>query len=663
VAIDVAVAAAAYTLAYELRFDGRIPPTDLHTVRTTIFLLVGCRLAALRLFNVFRASWRHVGVNDLIALLKASVVGTLLFATLQMLWDHPSVPRSVFGIDWLLFVSLAAGVRIAIRCMHEGRFSIHAPTGRRTIVIGAGAAAERFIRESERDPEHRLRVVGMLDDDERARNVLLHGRRVLAPIDQVVRVARDAQAELLVIAIPSASGEQMRRIVRLCGEAGVEYMTVPSLRDLSGDTALVNQLRSVQVEDLLGRAPVHLDLGRVERDLGERTILISGGAGSIGSELARQIAGFAPARLILVDQAESALYFVHLELAAAYPALEIVPIVADITNARRMSAIFARYRPDVVFHAAAYKHVPLCEENVVEAVRNNVMGTLVLAGAAAKNSTRKFVLISTDKAVNPSSIMGTTKRVAEKIVLGWPSFQSSGTDFRAVRFGNVLGSDGSVIPLFKRQLAKGGPITVTHPDVRRFFMSIREAVELVLQASALPDAARRILMLEMGESVRIVDLAEQLIRLSGLRPGKDIAVRYTGLRPGEKLDEQLVAANESHVPTDVAKLRVVDTPIDVREQLEEAVARLLLAARRSRTRDTVRALERLVPEYAPNGRHDKLRLKRRVRDDVPRPTQIAKLADRAVARAEAPFASATSSPSAPPAKRAAAAEQMRHALP
>lgn len=628
VAIHAAAAASAYTAAFALRFDGNIPGSELPALVATLPALVISRLVALRLFNVFRASWRHVGVNDLLALLKASVVGTMLFVCLQLLWEHPNVPRSVFGIDWLLFLLMAAGVRIFVRCAHEGRFSLRAPSGRRTIIIGAGAAAERFLRENERDGEHRLHVVALLDDDPNVRNVLLHGRKVLGPIDRVAALARELQGELLVIAIPSATGEQMRRIVRLCAEAGIEYKTVPSLQDMVGGTALVEQLRSVQVEDLLGRDPVHLELDRVERDLGGRCVLVSGGAGSIGSELARQVAGFAPSRLVIVDQGESPLYFVHLELAAAYPALEVVPVVGDITNRRRMAEVFARYRPDLVFHAAAYKHVPLCEDNIAEAVHNNVRGTLVLADAAVRHGAHKFVLISTDKAVNPTSVMGTTKRVAEKIVLGWPRFAASSTDFRAVRFGNVLGSDGSVIPLFKRQLAKGGPLTVTHPEVRRYFMSIREAVELVLQASALPDAARRILMLEMGEPVRIADLADQLIRLSGLQPGKDIQVAFTGLRPGEKLDEELVASRESHVPTDVRKVRLVQTPLGLSEKLEEQVAALLHAARWSQPAQVLRALQRLVPEFSQTPNDGVLPRKRRRRPDVPRAARVTTDADR-----------------------------------
>ncbi len=649
VALHAGAAAGAYVVAFVLRFDGAIPSAELQTLLITLPALVAIRLASLAMFGVFRASWRHVSVSDLLQLLRGALIGSLVFVVLQMLWDlEPRVPRSIYGIECLLFILTAGGLRFVVRCAHEGRFSLRAPSGRRTLVIGAGAAAERFIRESGRDRLKQLNIIGLLDDDARVRKISLHGLKVLGTVDDVRDVVRHETIELIVIAIPSATGEQMRRIVRLCSEAPIDYKTVPSLRDMADGRSDVEQLRDVRIEDLLGRAPVQLALDRVERDLAGRTVLITGGAGSIGSELARQVAGFSPTRLILVDQAESALYFVHLELSKAYPALDVVPIVADITNRRRMRDVFAHQRPDVVFHAAAYKHVPLCEDNVLEAVRNNVLGTLTLAACAARFKTRKFILISSDKAVNPTSVMGTTKRVAERITLGWPRFRQSSTDFRAVRFGNVLGSDGSVVPVFKKQIAEGGPITVTHPDVRRYFMSIPEAVELVLQAAALPRATRRILMLEMGEAVRIVDLAEQLVRFSGLVPHKDIRIVFTGLRPGEKLDEELVSASESSERTDVEKVRIVQSSEPYSEELENGTRRLRHAINRSSTADALAELKRLVPEYnsaATNGRRRAhavawdLELPRRLETSVdelpPRTPEIptaAKRADRAGVR-------------------------------
>jgi FlaA1/EpsC-like NDP-sugar epimerase len=331
-------------------------------------------------------------------------------------------------------------------------------------------------------------------------------------------------------------------------------------------------------------------------------VMITGGAGSIGSELARQVATYRPARLVLVEQAESNLYFVHLELAAAHPRLDIVPIIADICDEQRMGQVFSTYRPDVVFHAAAYKHVPMMEANRAEAFRNNSLGTLTVATHAARCGARKFVLISTDKAVRPTSIMGASKRIAERIILGWPSLKRSGTDFRAVRFGNVLGSDGSVIPLFKRQLAAGAPLTVTDPEITRYFMTIPEAVQLVLQSAAVPEAAGRISILDMGEPVRILDLAENLVRLSGLEPYRDVPIVFTGLRPGEKLFEELMYDVEVTVPTRVEKVRVVDCGENGGRAIVSAVERLQACVRAGDGESLLPILRELVPEYrAPGG--------------------------------------------------------------
>jgi FlaA1/EpsC-like NDP-sugar epimerase len=412
-------------------------------------------------------------------------------------------------------------------------------------------------------------------------------------------VAESTRAQLIVIAIPSASRAEMQRLVDRCMESAVEFKIVPSLRELLEGRAKPGQLRNVRIEDLLGREPVELDLERVRSGLRGRTVLVTGGAGSIGSELARQAAEAGVGRLVLVDQAESPLYFVHLELARAYPALQVVPHVADITDVGRMEEIFAAHRPAYVFHAAAYKHVPLMETNVVEAVRTNVFGTLCVAERAARHGAETFVLISTDKAVNPSSVMGASKRIAERIVLGWRSLRTSGTDFRAVRFGNVLGSDGSVVPLFERQLAAGGPLTVTHPEVTRYFMTIPEAVQLVLQATALPEAAGRIAMLEMGEPVRIVELAENLIRLSGMEPYRDVPIVFSGLREGEKLHEELMSDVESTVPTAVQKIRVVQTVEDAAGAVHAGVDRLLAAAEVGGRDDLLVGICALVPECVP----------------------------------------------------------------
>jgi FlaA1/EpsC-like NDP-sugar epimerase len=503
----------------------------------------------------------------------------------------------VVVLDWAGALLLFGGGRFAVRAFREERLvPWRARQGRRTLIIGAGAAAERLLREVQRDRESDICPLVIVDDDPSKQGMRLHGVPVLGGIERLAELAAKGRVELLVIAIPSATREQMRAIVESCMATGVDFKIVPSIRELLDGRARLGQLRNVQIEDLLGREAVDLGLDGPRSDLEGRVVLVTGGAGSIGSELARQIAGFNPARLIVLDQAESPLYFVHLDLAQAHPGLPLTPIVADVTDRGRMERVFARYRPDFVFHAAAYKHVPLMENNVVEAVRNNVLGTLCVAECAARFGAEKFVLISTDKAVHPSSVMGATKRVAEQVVLGWPALRRASTDFRAVRFGNVLGSDGSVIPLFKRQMAAGQPLTVTHPEVTRYFMTIPEAVQLVLQAAALPEAAGRISMLEMGEPVRIVDLAENLVRLSGLEPHTDVRIVFTGLRPGEKLHEELVSELEASVPTTVPKVRVVQTSEPPSEWLTAGLDRLGAAAALGEAGDALVALCALVPE-------------------------------------------------------------------
>lgn len=362
---------------------------------------------------------------------------------------------------------------------------------------------------------------------------------------------------------------------------------------------MVDQLRDVRPEDLLGRPQFNLDLTAVRADLHNRVILVTGAAGSIGSELARQIAPLAPARLVLLDRSESDLYFVHLELSEAYPQLDLVPVICDITNQIGLAQVFSQHRPEYVIHAAAYKHVPLMEANVLEAVRNNVLGTLLVATTSVRYGATRMLLVSTDKAIRPSSVMGATKRVAERIIFGLPNLHRSGTDFRAVRFGNVLASKGSVIPLFERQLAAGGPITVTHPMVQRYFMTIPEAAQLVLQAGSLPETAGAIAMLEMGEAIRILELAEKLIRLSGRVPGKDIQIVFTGLRPGEKLTEDHISALEATVPTSAEKIRISQTTETTGPELVQKLSRLFACLESGDREKLLATLCDLVPECIP----------------------------------------------------------------
>ena len=509
--------------------------------------------------------------------------------------------RAVLVLDWLLAIFLVGGFRFGIRMNREVQAlrRREAPAGKRTFIIGAGEAGEQLLRQLSHEPRRTLRVVGLIDDNPDTHGRSLHGLPVLGGTEALPRLTAAHSVEQLVIAVPSATRAELQRIVERCVEAKLPFKILPSLHDLLARRADRGGSATSKLDDLLGREPVSIRLDEVERDLAGKTVLITGGGGSIGSELARKVARFRPRRIVLLDRAENSLYFAALDLQRAQPDIELLPVIANITNRERMGEVFRTYRPTHVYHAAAYKHVPLCEAYPSEAAWNNIVGTLRLAEAAARSGVAKFVLISTDKAVNPTSVLGATKRLAERVVLELPYLALASTDFRAVRFGNVLGSDGSVLPLFRQQLAAGGPLTVTHPEVRRYFMTIPEAAELVLQAAALPEARGQIAMLEMGEQVRIVDLAEHLIRLAGLVPHQDIRIEFTGLRPGEKLQEELVAAGETAHPTSIGKIWVIRPnsydPLAFRLGLDRLSAVLL----RGDDDAVLREIGALVPEYNP----------------------------------------------------------------
>ena len=597
---------AAYIAAFLLRFDFTMPPDAVEAFRVTVIPLVAIRLAAFEVYGMHRGFWRHFGHHDLVSLAKAVTLGTGIFTiTLVALGRLGPVPRSVVLMEAMLTFLFTGGSRLAVRSARDwvARRRAGEGEGRRMLVVGAGTAGERLLRQLSHGTGDgmALRPVALLDDDPDKWSMSLHGVRVLGPVSRLAETVAQWEIGMVVIAISRATPAELRRVVDLCLAAKVEFKRLPSMREMLQGSARHGELAEVELEHLLVREPVAFDPDLVARDLAGSVVLITGGAGSVGSELARQIARVGPARLILVEQAESPLYFVHLELERTCPLVETIPIVADITNRDALTRIFEKYRPDHVYHAAAYKHVPMMEANAAEAVRNNVLGTLQVAECAARTGASKFVLISTDKAVRPSSVMGATKRVAERIVLGWPSLRASRTEFRAVRFGNVLGSEGSVVPLFRRQLARGGPLTVTHPDVRRYFMTLPEAAQLVLHAAALPNAAGRIAMLDMGEQIKILDLAENLVRLSGLEPYRDIPISFTGLRPGEKLHEELMSAVESTVPSGVAKIDLVQTDEVDSASIRDGVARLLAVAARGEWAPILAALRALVPEYSASG--------------------------------------------------------------
>jgi FlaA1/EpsC-like NDP-sugar epimerase len=597
----------AYYAAYAIRFDFRVPAAELRVFWATLPYLLAIRLAVFARYGLFRGYWQHVGLRDLVDLGIATSLSTALFVGFLFVFGWPgALPRSVFVLDWLSVVFLSGGLRFAARAFREGQLPMQGMRGtRRTLLIGAGEAAEMLLRQVQHDGRGRegIGVVGLVDDNPETHGRALHGVTVLGGTVDLETLVHRHRIQLIVIAIRSATAEQMRRIVQRCTATGTDFKIIPSLQDLLDGRAAIGQLREVEIEDLLGREPVHLDLAQVRADLEGRSVLITGAGGSIGSELARQIVRFRPARLVLLERAESPLYFVNLEVSAsgALGDTDVVPVIANITNPERLNEVFETYQPDYVFHAAAYKHVPLMEDSVFEAAWNNIIGTLRVAQQAVRHGASKFVMISTDKAVNPTSMMGATKRIAERIVLELPSLRGS-TDFRVVRFGNVLGSDGSVVPLFKRQLAAGGPITVTHPQVQRYFMTIPEAVELVLTAAALRAAAGRIAILEMGNPVRILDLAEQLIRLCGLEPYKDVPIVFTGLRPGEKLNEELTGDGELSIPTSSEKIRLVERNGQDGAGVAASLDRLLSALISGATDELLNAVVALTPEYTPERR-------------------------------------------------------------
>jgi FlaA1/EpsC-like NDP-sugar epimerase/lipopolysaccharide/colanic/teichoic acid biosynthesis glycosyltransferase len=600
VVVHLLLIALGYRAAFDLRFDFQLDAETERLYWMTLPVLALARLIPYARYGVFQGYWRHAGMEDLVALCKAGTVGSLVFvATILILGRFDGMPRSVLVLEWGITIYLAGGVRFAVRYLRELWSREGGEAGRRTLVVGAGDRAEELLREIHHEPKRKLRIAGLVTERPVGEGRSLRGERILGTIDDIVPLVTRHRIDFILIALDRPSPELTRRVVTACLHARVEFKVLPSLHDLLDGSVRIDHLRSVSIEDLLGRPPVHLDLALVGPTIRDQVVLVTGGAGSIGSELARQIAALRPQTLVLFDQAESALYFAALEISELVPGIEVVTVVGDITDHRRVIEVFSRWRPTYVIHAAAYKHVPMMEDNVIEAVRNNVLGTLQVANASAMWGADRFVLVSTDKAVRPASIMGASKRIAERLVLGLPSLRRSNVDFRAVRFGNVLGSAGSVVPLFERQVATRRAVTVTHPDVERYFMTIREAAQLVLEAGALEEARGRITMLEMGEPVRILDLAERLIRLAGLEPYDDVPIVFTGLRPGEKLREELMSDFEATVPTAVQKIRIVRGEERDPSGIAQGLARLARALAVGDSEDLLEAIRLLVPESVP----------------------------------------------------------------
>lgn len=611
--VHACLAAAAWVGSFAIRLDFDLEEPYRAAMFATLGLVIIIKLAVFYAFKLFEGWWKYVGLSDLIDIARATALATLcvILATLTMygtsltIDNAESFPRSVFLLDMVLTFLLLGGVRFAVRAYTESfRFSTAASAVRRVLVVGAGRTGMTIVREmrvrraltqrATDPPSIVYRPVAFVDDDPNKQGLRVDGIPVLGMTADIPALLAQLEVDEVLLAFSSRSGRDIRRIMDVCHDRRVVFKTMPSVGDLIDGRISVNRIREVRIDDLLGREPISINLGLVRSNTEGHIVLVTGAAGSIGSELSRQIAALGPARLILFERSESDLHDLELTLRDSLPNVEVSGIVGDILDIGDLAAAFEQHRPSRIYHAAAYKHVALMERHVVSAVRNNVLGTYNVATMANRFGAEQLVLISTDKAVRPTSLMGASKRAAERVVL---SLNGGRTRFTAVRFGNVLGSRGSVVPIFRRQIERGGPVTVTHPEVVRFFMTIPEAVQLVLQAAASSHGGH-IFHLDMGEPVRIADLAENMIRLSGFEPGRDIEIKFVGLRPGEKLYEELLIDGEDVQPTEhprVRSVRTTDSAVD--SEWIQTLARAVDSRDASRVVDLVCAA---VPDFTPS---------------------------------------------------------------
>jgi FlaA1/EpsC-like NDP-sugar epimerase len=596
-AAQIVVFALSGLIAFLLRFDFGLPHGYMQQLAYALPIWIVVKTIVFRIANLDRGWWRYISVSDLLRLALGNFAAAFISCVVILCIVPPVFPRSIYPLDLMICFLGTAGLRVIARMMAE------APANKRnddlkknTLIYGAGEAGVTLLREIQRNPRLPYRVRGFLDDLPDKKGIRMLGVPVLGGYDQVNELVRENLIDTILIAVPSASGAQMTRILERCHASGVEYKTIPGLGEVIEERGLVGQIREVAVEDLLGRNPVRLNDEQIRGTLEGKIVLVTGAAGSIGSELCRQIARFNPAGIVGFEIAESPLFEVDRDLRQAFPTVPFYPEMGSIQNRARLNDVLRQYSPSIVYHAAAYKHVPMMETHVFEAVENNVFGTYNVAMAAAEHGVEDFIMISSDKAVRPTNIMGATKRVTELLLL---DMRNGRTSYMAVRFGNVLGSNGSVIPIFKKQIAAGGPVTVTHPDMRRYFMTIPEASQLVLQASSM-GMGGEIFVLDMGAPVKIVDLARNLILLSGLRPDEDIKIKFTGVRPGEKLYEELNFVEENTMPTPYEKIKIFTGNSMPSVSMERYLETLRGICQRRELSDLVLTLKEMIPDYNPS---------------------------------------------------------------
>ena len=600
-AIDAILVNIALFGALVVRFEGisYIPANFLNSFYSLTLIFTLVFLACFYFFGLYKRAWQYASIGELVVVISAVTLGSFINITISYFLMNPGtlpLPRSVFILSWMLNILLIGGSRLAWRLVRDYGLQNYVPNkdGKPVLIVGAGDSGVIVAKELKRHYNRHINIVGFVDDDQGKRNLKILGIPVLGDRHDIKVIVDKYEVKEVILAIPSAEGSVVREIVNICHEAKLDIKILPGLYDLIEGNVTVNQIREVQVEDLLGREPVKVDLEGISSYVTGQVVLVTGAGGSIGSELCRQLVRFSPKKLLLLDNCENNVYDIELELHQANPHQEIIPIVKDVRDRAAIDQVFKTHLPQVIFHAAAHKHVPLMEANPEEAIKNNVMGTYHVARAADSYGAKKFVLISTDKAVNPTSVMGASKRVAEMFIQYLD--KTSPTNFVAVRFGNVLASRGSVIPLFKKQIAQGGPVTVTHPEMVRYFMTIPEAVQLVIQAGSMARGGE-IFVLDMGEPVKIMDLANTLIRLSGFEPDRDIEIVITGMRPGEKLYEELMTAEEGVNATNHKRIFVAKPNGLNQELIANTMAEMLQGKLPANQMETELFLQHFLPDF------------------------------------------------------------------